>query len=79
MEDSFARVMTYPPAALKMRLNVVFDGEAGLDYGGVSRGTIQGAGEGGARVRAGGQGGGGRLWGEVATGRLKANPVRLLN
>jgi hypothetical protein len=35
-------VMRQTPQALKARLNIVFDGEAGLDYGGVSRGMCDG-------------------------------------
>jgi E3 ubiquitin-protein ligase NEDD4 len=36
-EDSFAEIMRQTPAELKKRLMIKFDGEDGLDYGGVSR------------------------------------------
>lgn len=36
-EDSFAEVMRQPATDLKKRLMIKFDGEEGLDYGGVSR------------------------------------------
>lgn len=36
-EDSFQEVMRQTPADLKKRLMIKFDGEEGLDYGGVSR------------------------------------------
>lgn len=36
-EDSFAEIMRQTPADLKKRLMIKFDGEEGLDYGGVSR------------------------------------------
>lgn len=36
-EDSFAEIMRYTPSDLKKRLMVKFDGEDGLDYGGLSR------------------------------------------
>lgn len=36
-EDSFASVMRLRPEDLKKRLMVRFEGEDGLDYGGVSR------------------------------------------
>lgn len=35
--DSYHAVMAHSPAELKRRINVVFDGEDGLDYGGVAR------------------------------------------
>ena len=37
LEDSFAAVMAQSGEDLKKRLIVTFDGEDGLDYGGVSR------------------------------------------
>jgi E3 ubiquitin-protein ligase NEDD4 len=37
MEDSFNEVMKQTPDALKRKLYIKFDGEEGLDYGGVSR------------------------------------------
>lgn len=37
LEDSFTAVMALPATDLKRRLMVSFDGEEGLDYGGVSR------------------------------------------
>ncbi|TDL27594.1 HECT-domain-containing protein [Rickenella mellea] len=36
-EDSFAEIMRQTPADLRKRLMIKFDGEDGLDYGGVSR------------------------------------------
>ncbi|KAK9447529.1 uncharacterized protein V1518DRAFT_376799 [Limtongia smithiae] len=36
-EDSYAEVMRQSPSDLKKRLMIKFDGEEGLDYGGVSR------------------------------------------
>ena len=36
-EDSYAEIMRQPAADLKKRLMIKFDGEEGLDYGGVSR------------------------------------------
>ncbi|THH09353.1 hypothetical protein EW145_g2068 [Phellinidium pouzarii] len=36
-EDSYAEIMRQTPAELKKRLMIKFDGEDGLDYGGVSR------------------------------------------
>ena len=36
-EDSYAEIMRQQPADLKKRLMIKFDGEDGLDYGGVSR------------------------------------------
>ncbi|OZJ02783.1 putative E3 ubiquitin-protein ligase hulA [Bifiguratus adelaidae] len=36
-EDSFAEIMRQSPSDLKKRLMIKFDGEDGLDYGGVSR------------------------------------------
>lgn len=36
-EDSFQEIMRQTPADLKKRLMIKFDGEEGLDYGGVSR------------------------------------------
>ncbi|KAL5533037.1 hypothetical protein ACEPAF_4813 [Sanghuangporus sanghuang] len=36
-EDSYAEIMRQPPSELKKRLMIKFDGEDGLDYGGVSR------------------------------------------
>jgi E3 ubiquitin-protein ligase NEDD4 len=36
-EDSYAEIMRQAPADLKKRLMIKFDGEEGLDYGGVSR------------------------------------------
>ena len=36
-EDSYAEIMRQTPADLKKRLMIKFDGEDGLDYGGVSR------------------------------------------
>ncbi|KAG5209782.1 E3 ubiquitin-protein ligase [Trichophyton interdigitale] len=36
-EDSFAEIMRQSPADLKKRLMIKFDGEDGLDYGGLSR------------------------------------------
>jgi E3 ubiquitin-protein ligase NEDD4 len=36
-EDSFSEIMRYPPAELKKRLMIKFQGEEGLDYGGLSR------------------------------------------
>ena len=36
-EDSYAEIMRAPPADLKKRLMIKFDGEDGLDYGGLSR------------------------------------------
>jgi E3 ubiquitin-protein ligase NEDD4 len=36
-EDSYAEVMRQTPADLKKRLMIKFDGEDGLDYGGLSR------------------------------------------
>ncbi|PVU89203.1 hypothetical protein BB561_005490 [Smittium simulii] len=37
MEDSYSQIMSLPPFELKKRLMIKFDGEDGLDYGGVSR------------------------------------------
>jgi E3 ubiquitin-protein ligase NEDD4 len=37
LEDSFETVMRMSPDDLKRRLIVKFEGEDGLDYGGVSR------------------------------------------
>jgi E3 ubiquitin-protein ligase NEDD4 len=37
LEDSYSAVMSHPGEDLKRRLMVSFDGEDGLDYGGVSR------------------------------------------
>lgn len=37
LEDSYASVMGFTGEDLKRRLMVNFDGEDGLDYGGVSR------------------------------------------
>ena len=39
-EDSYAEIMRQPAADLKKRLMVKFDGEEGLDYGGVSRSVL---------------------------------------
>ena len=39
-DDSFNRVMQLSPDDLRRRLYIIFDGEAGLDYGGVARGTM---------------------------------------
>jgi E3 ubiquitin-protein ligase NEDD4 len=36
-EDSYAEIMRQTPADLKKRLMIKFDGEDGLDYGGLSR------------------------------------------
>ncbi|KAJ2999396.1 hypothetical protein HDV02_003014 [Globomyces sp. JEL0801] len=36
-EDAFAEIMRYPPIELKKRLMIKFQGEEGLDYGGLSR------------------------------------------
>lgn len=36
-EDSFSEIMRYPPHELKKRLMIKFQGEEGLDYGGLSR------------------------------------------
>jgi E3 ubiquitin-protein ligase NEDD4 len=36
-EDSYAEIMRQAPADLKKRLMIKFDGEDGLDYGGLSR------------------------------------------
>ena len=36
-EDSYAEIMRQTPSDLKKRLMIKFDGEDGLDYGGVSR------------------------------------------
>lgn len=36
-EDSFREIMSKPADDLKRRLVIEFDGEEGLDYGGVSR------------------------------------------
>ena len=36
-EDSYAEIMRQSPADLKKRLMIKFDGEDGLDYGGLSR------------------------------------------
>jgi E3 ubiquitin-protein ligase NEDD4 len=36
-EDSFTEIMRYPAAELKKRLMIKFQGEEGLDYGGLSR------------------------------------------
>ncbi|KAJ3358988.1 hypothetical protein HDU91_005054 [Kappamyces sp. JEL0680] len=36
-EDSFTELMRYPPVELKKRLMIKFQGEEGLDYGGLSR------------------------------------------
>ena len=36
-EDSYAEIMRQTPNDLKKRLMIKFDGEEGLDYGGVSR------------------------------------------
>ena len=36
-EDSYAEIMRKTPSDLKKRLMIKFDGEDGLDYGGVSR------------------------------------------
>lgn len=36
-EDAYAEVMRQAPADLKKRLMIKFDGEDGLDYGGLSR------------------------------------------
>ncbi|KNZ57373.1 E3 ubiquitin-protein ligase [Puccinia sorghi] len=38
-EDSYAEIMRQQPNDLKKRLMIKFDGEDGLDYGGVSRGV----------------------------------------
>eukprot|EP00729_Bicosta_minor_P011256 gene11256-957_t len=35
--DSYNAVISLPPDALKRRLYIIFDGEAGLDYGGLQR------------------------------------------
>ncbi|KIY45606.1 HECT-domain-containing protein [Fistulina hepatica ATCC 64428] len=37
LEDSFAAIMAHTPENLKRRLMISFEGEDGLDYGGVSR------------------------------------------
>jgi E3 ubiquitin-protein ligase NEDD4 len=37
MEDSYATVMSFTGEGLKRRLMIHFEGEEGLDYGGVSR------------------------------------------
>ncbi|SAM01374.1 hypothetical protein [Absidia glauca] len=37
LDDSFAEIMRHTPADLKKRLMIKFDGEDGLDYGGLSR------------------------------------------
>lgn len=39
-EDSYAEIMRQTPSDLKKRLMIKFDGEDGLDYGGVSRYVI---------------------------------------
>lgn len=36
-EDAYAEIMRQAPADLKKRLMIKFDGEDGLDYGGLSR------------------------------------------
>lgn len=36
-EDSYSEIMGKTPEDLKKRLMIQFDGEDGLDYGGVSR------------------------------------------
>jgi E3 ubiquitin-protein ligase NEDD4 len=36
-EDSYNEIMRQAPADLKKRLMIKFDGEDGLDYGGLSR------------------------------------------
>ena len=36
-EDSYAEIMRQAPYDLKKRLMIKFDGEDGLDYGGLSR------------------------------------------
>ncbi len=36
-EDSYADIMRQTPSDLKKRLMIKFDGEDGLDYGGLSR------------------------------------------
>ncbi|KAJ3272680.1 hypothetical protein HDV01_005316 [Terramyces sp. JEL0728] len=36
-EDAFSEIMRYPPNELKKRLMIKFQGEEGLDYGGLSR------------------------------------------
>ncbi|KAI8916369.1 hypothetical protein EDD86DRAFT_198382 [Gorgonomyces haynaldii] len=36
-EDSFSEIMRYPAAELKKRIMIKFQGEEGLDYGGLSR------------------------------------------
>lgn len=36
-EDAFAEIMRQSPADLRKRLMIKFDGEDGLDYGGLSR------------------------------------------
>jgi E3 ubiquitin-protein ligase NEDD4 len=36
-EDSYAEIMRQTPVDLKKRLMITFEGEPGLDYGGVSR------------------------------------------
>jgi E3 ubiquitin-protein ligase NEDD4 len=36
-EDAYKEIMTKTPEQLKKRLNIVFDGELGADFGGVSR------------------------------------------
>ena len=40
-EDSYAEIMRQPATDLKKRLMIKFDGEEGLDYGGVSRYVVQ--------------------------------------
>jgi len=37
MEDAFQQIMTRSAAELKRKLQIKFEGEEGLDYGGVSR------------------------------------------
>ena len=36
-QSAFAQIMAMRPAALKHKLYIEFEGEAGLDYGGLSR------------------------------------------
>lgn len=36
-EDAFVEVMKHSPSDLKKRLMIKFEGEDGLDYGGLSR------------------------------------------
>lgn len=39
-EDSYHQIMRLPAYELRRRLYIIFRGEEGLDYGGVSRGKL---------------------------------------